>query len=119
MLWYRATILEVSANLDSVQVLYVDYGNTEFLQVTQLREIPVTFLMLPKQMIFVEIKELKSAVPSTRQTFYNKMQKMRVHWLIKLYVSKLEPNARGSSRNGNHEQLNSKPLAADAKSTRS
>jgi hypothetical protein len=79
--------LEVSASSDSVQVLYVDYGNTEFLKVTEIREIPVTFLMLPKQVIFVEIEELKSSFPSICKTFHNKMQQMRQHWLIKLYVS--------------------------------
>ena len=82
--------MEVSANHDSVQVLYVDYGNTEFLPVIELREIPLTFLMLPKQVIFVEIEELKSAFPSISKTFHNKMQQMKQHWLIKLYVSKVE-----------------------------
>ena len=89
-LWYRATILDVDQKAGHAKVLYVDYGNCEILPTTELREIPITFRVLPKQAILVEVDELKTMFPSAAEEFRNKMSQMTENWTIHFKVRTLE-----------------------------
>lgn len=46
-IYYRAKIIQVKS--DSVQVLFVDYGNHESVPVDEVKTIPVQYLQLPQQ----------------------------------------------------------------------
>jgi hypothetical protein len=86
-LWYRAVILEVIPTVDQVKVRFVDYGNEELLPITELRQIPMTFLVLPKQIIPVEVEELKSEFESKVEEFCQKVQHMQENWAVLYDVS--------------------------------
>lgn len=51
--WYRAEVL--SCDEDGVEVLYVDYGNTEILPVTNTLPIPQQFVSLRKQALTYQL----------------------------------------------------------------
>ncbi|RUP51372.1 tudor domain-containing protein [Jimgerdemannia flammicorona] len=47
--WYRAKIRKQLPDIKSVEVIYVDYGNSEVIPLTQIRPITSTFNQLPHQ----------------------------------------------------------------------
>ena len=49
--WYRALILASDIANRQVEVLYVDYGNAEFLPITRIKELKPQFASLPQQAI--------------------------------------------------------------------
>ncbi|XP_021256309.1 LOW QUALITY PROTEIN: tudor domain-containing protein 1 [Numida meleagris] len=55
--WYRALVLEVSQS--TVQVLYVDYGNSETLPLSNVLPITDSYLKLPFQMIACSLAGIK------------------------------------------------------------
>lgn len=46
--WYRALVLSVNSD-ETVDVNYVDYGNSERLPFSAVRKLPDSFLALPRQ----------------------------------------------------------------------
>ena len=86
-MWYRALILEANSAGNFVKVYYVDYGNEEVLPIDQLRQIPMTFLILPAQVFPVEIEELKTEFPSKIEEFHQKVLMMQENWAVVFSVS--------------------------------
>ncbi|XP_075468070.1 tudor domain-containing protein 1 isoform X2 [Ascaphus truei] len=64
--WYRAILLEYVSD-ESALVGYVDFGNTEFLQVSRLRPILPMMLTLPMQAIKCSLAAVKSATETWSQ----------------------------------------------------
>ena len=58
--WYRAQVLDVDS---SVKVLYVDYGNVEWLPLDRLRSISDTAMLLPSQAIRCRLSGLQGIEP--------------------------------------------------------
>ncbi|KAL9891373.1 uncharacterized protein LOC119635076 isoform X2 [Glossina fuscipes] len=57
--WYRAVICRYSADSKLVEVLYVDYLNSETLPVTDVRECPKELLILPLRTFRVRLHDVK------------------------------------------------------------
>ncbi|KAF9425874.1 hypothetical protein BGZ76_003048 [Entomortierella beljakovae] len=62
--WYRAKVIRNVAESKSVEVLYVDYGNSETVPLTRVRPLPPQFNSLPHQahhavLSYVKVPEIK------------------------------------------------------------
>ena len=62
--WYRALILASDIANRQVEVLYVDYGNTESLPISRIKELKLQFESLPQQAVSCCLYGVKPNVPS-------------------------------------------------------
>ncbi|XP_052239126.1 RING finger protein 17-like isoform X2 [Dreissena polymorpha] len=81
-LWYRAKVIELPGNRD-VTVQYVDYGNTERVNVFNIRKILDSFLILPAQAVVCSLKDVEPLDTSTGWT-----NKELQYWSEKLTMQK-------------------------------
>ena len=67
--WYRALITNLTTD-SKLEVLFVDYGNTELLQTSRVRTLPEHFRQLPKQAFKCQLADVAtSALPDSAATF--------------------------------------------------
>ncbi|RUS33118.1 hypothetical protein BC938DRAFT_473013 [Jimgerdemannia flammicorona] len=76
--WYRAKIRKQLPDIKSVEVIYVDYGNSEVIPLTQIRPITSTFNQLPHQAQEATLSFLK--VPAREDDYgqeaYERLQEL-------------------------------------------
>lgn len=97
--WYRAEVLSVSD--DSVSVLFVDYGNSEFVTMDKIQPINDQFLSLPTQAIHCSIttNAKRSYSPDVINTFVETIYEQEVSIVVQqvlennLHIVQLETSS--------------------------
>ena len=65
-MWYRARINSYDKTANQIHVLFVDYGNSESLPVSNIRELTSEFLSLPNQAIACTLEDSQSLLNISR-----------------------------------------------------
>ncbi|XP_015777943.1 PREDICTED: RING finger protein 17-like [Acropora digitifera] len=63
-IWYRALVIGVNSD-DTVNVVYVDFGNCETLPFSDIRKLPDMYLRLPRQALPLSLVDIKPNGDST------------------------------------------------------
>uniref|UniRef100_A0A1A9V5Z9 Tudor domain-containing protein n=1 Tax=Glossina austeni TaxID=7395 RepID=A0A1A9V5Z9_GLOAU len=85
--WYRAVIRKYSADSKLVEVLYVDYLNSETLPVTDIRQCPKELLILPLRTFRVRLHDVKpnpmKPESAIRSALHKLLNRPKIHAVIK------------------------------------
>lgn len=77
-IWYRALVTGVNSD-ETVDVTYVDFGNSEKLPFSDIRKLPDMFLRLPKQALPISLVDIK---PNGNKTDWQKEDQQNVASLL-------------------------------------
>uniref|UniRef100_A0A1A9ZEA0 Tudor domain-containing protein n=1 Tax=Glossina pallidipes TaxID=7398 RepID=A0A1A9ZEA0_GLOPL len=85
--WYRAVIFKYSTDSKLVEVLYVDYLNSETLPVTEVRQCPKELLILPLRTFRVRLHDVKpnpmKPEGAIRSALHKLLSRRKIHAVIK------------------------------------
>ena len=96
--WYRALILASDVANRQVEVLYVDYGNTETLPITRIKELKPQFECLPQQAVSCCLYGINPTGPSWTEQAIEEFQNAVVDKeLVIKVVSHMESQCYGVS----------------------